>query len=52
MDEPRVNWERYGDVKNDTGFRAETLTYIYSKYCGEGTPIRDPHLLYRVTLNV
>jgi len=30
MDEPRVNWERYGDVKNDTGFRAETLTYIYS----------------------
>jgi len=43
-----INFNLYGDVKQDTGFDEEILQYIYVKYCGITTPIPNPHLLYRI----
>jgi len=29
----RIDWSIYGDIKNETGFREETLDFIYFKVC-------------------
>lgn len=43
-------WNTFGNIKEDTGFTADTLDYIFFKYCGIGTQITKPELLYKVYL--
>lgn len=43
-----VDWNEFGDVKQDTGYSPYILSYVWRKYGGETTPIQNPKDLYRI----
>jgi hypothetical protein len=42
-----INWQQFGNPKQDTGYSSEILQYVWNKYCGFATPISRPIDLYR-----